>query len=378
MWIEFSDFNFKLFILLIYPLFMRIEKHLSSIYFANDTQLFSIFRYYLSFCLCFIPCLIIKIRTKNRNDSRISINKFANKSNKKNFILRILFLIVLCGLSMFSCFYFSIFYREEFSYTNQSLGTFFYIIFYVVLSHFILKQKLYKHNFICLGIISFDLLLILFVITLFYMDGGDIIPSIFFQMFFALLFGSFDILGRKYMDIYFNTPYFLHLIIGIINLVLILIVELFINILDLDINGVIIGFKNNINSVAMIFNFILDIILQCLWTIGIRATVYYFTPCHFFISNYISEYIYYLMIALSVEDDFYSTSNIVIFSIIFFINLFCCLIFNEVIILNFWKLDYNTRKRIHERQSVESIESIEKYTIELDGYILKDEEESEQ
>ena len=287
------------------------------------------------------------------------------------------FLIVLCGLSMFSCFYFSIFYREEFSYTNQSLGTFFYIIFYVVLSHFILKQKLYKHNFICLGIISFDLLLILFVITLFYMDGGDIFPSILFQIFFALLFGSFDILGRKYMDIYFNTPYFLHLIIGVINLVLILIVELFINILDLDINGVIIGFKNNINSVAMIFNFILDIILQCLWTIGIRATVYYFTPCHFFISNYISEYIYYLMIALSVEDDFYSTSNIVIFSIIFFINLFCCLIFNEVIILNFWKLDYNTRKRIQERQSVESIESIEKYTIELDGYILKDEEESE-
>ena len=128
----------------------------------------------------------------------------------------------------------------------------------------------------------------------------------------------------------------------------------------------------------MIFNFILDIILQCLWTIGIRATVYYFTPCHFFISNYISEYIYYLMIALSVEDDFYSTSNIVIFSIIFFINLFCCLIFNEVIILNFWKLDYNTRKRIQERQSVESIKSIEKYTIELDGYILKDEEENEQ
>ena len=210
------------------------------------------------------------------------------------------------------------------------------------------------------------------------MDGGDIIPSIFFQMCFALLFGSFDILGRKYMDIYFNTPYFLHLIIGVINLVLILIVELFINTLDLDINGVIIGFKNNINSVAMIFNFILDIILQCLWTIGIRATVYYFTPCHFFISNYISEYIYYLMIALSVEDDFYSTSNIVIFSIIFFINLFCCLIFNEVIILNFWKLDYNTRKRIQERQSAESIESIEKYTIELDGYILKDEEENEQ
>ena len=49
--------------------------------------------------------------------------------------------------------------------------------------------------------------------------------------------------------------------------------------------------------------------------------------------------------------------NIVIFSIAYFINFFCCLVFNEVIILNFWGLDYNTNKRINERIQNESKET---------------------
>ena len=33
------------------------------------------------------------------------------------------------------------------------------------------------------------------------------------------------------------------------------------------------------------------------------------------------------------------------------INFFCCLVFNEVIIINSFGLDYNTKKRIQERES---------------------------
>ena len=53
------------------------------------------------------------------------------------------------------------------------------------------------------------------------------------------------------------------------------------------------------------------------------------------------------------NEDFYSNINIIIFSIAFFINLFWCLVFNEVIILNFWNLDYNTKKRIDERMKID-------------------------
>ena len=46
--------------------------------------------------------------------------------------------------------------------------------------------------------------------------------------------------------------------------------------------------------------------------------------------------------------------NIIIFSVFAFV-IFCCfLVFNEVVILNFCKLDYNTKKRIEERQRDES------------------------
>ena len=57
------------------------------------------------------------------------------------------------------------------------------------------------------------------------------------------------------------------------------------------------------------------------------------------------------------NEEFYRTINIVIFSIAYFINFFCCLVFNEVIILNFWGLDYNTNKRINERILKESKEA---------------------
>ena len=64
---------------------------------------------------------------------------------------------------------------------------------------------------------------------------------------------------------------------------------------------------------------------------------------------------------------------IIIFSLIIF---FFCLIFNEVLILNFWGLDFNTRKRIKER------EKIDKQTITImgvssnDSSVLSDEIES--
>ena len=84
-------------------------------------------------------------------------------------------------------------------------------------------------------------------------------------------------------------------------------------------------------------------------------TIYYLTPCHYFISEYISEYIYYLQSASEAKDgdEFYSTVNVVIFSISYFINFCCCLIFNEVVILNFCGMDYNTKKRIKERTKID-------------------------
>ena len=151
------------------------------------------------------------------------------------------------------------------------------------------------------------------------------------------------------MNTFFISPYYLMFMIGSINIILLIIYELFAYFLNPDISGIIIGFKDNVDSVGKVFLFILDIFLQGIWNLGIWLTVYYLTPCHYFISEYISEYVYYMITALESLEDFYSKVNIVIFSISYFINFFCCLVFNEVIILNFFGLDFNTKKRIEQR-----------------------------
>ena len=206
------------------------------------------------------------------------------------------------------------------------------------------------------------------------MESEYIFLSFIYYFFFAFCLGLNDVLKKKYMISFFETPYFLMLVVGIIDVIALLIFDLFIYFLDSDIKGIIIGFQNNVNNVSKTFIFISDIILQWIWNVGIWLTIYYLSPCHYFMSEYISEYAYYLVNANSSNNDFYKTTNIVIFSIAFFINFFCCLIFNEVIILNFLGLDYNTEKRIKERVSNDSTSNIICYT-EMDNRYNNEEEE---
>ena len=374
MWIEF-EFNIKILFIFIYPIFKRIEDFTKD-YLTKDNRLFKTFRKFLSYSLNFIPYLIIKFRSKRKNneneekekteeqyfnedDKRGEININLKKQNKITLIKNVLFLLLLSFLGFF--FYYFNYWKKNntYIYAKQSMGIFFTIINYITLSHFILNQKLYKHNYVSAGIIIF-VLLILFIITVFYINSEDYFPEILIDLFFSLGYGFNDILGKKYMNIFYKSPYFLLLVIGLITMTALLIFDLFIYFLHSDIDGIIIGFKNNVFSVSKFFLFILDIIIEWVWNIGIWLTIYYFTPCHYFMSQYVSEYIYYLIKAYNSDKEFYSTINVIIFSIFFFINIFCCLVFNEVVILNFCKLDYNTAKRIREREFIDASEILNK------------------
>ena len=367
MLIELSEFNLKLLIPLIFPIFKRIEDYSKKAYIKEENQLFKTFRYFLSYIFAFIPFLIIKFRTKNANEKNkiLEINKIDTNSTRnftitnsivilkeKKIQLRklksFLFLFSLCILGLFCYFYRFLFEITEFAEEKQSIGIFFEIADYVVLSRFILKQKLYKHNFVSAGIIS-AILMILFIISFPYIETKYIFRSFAYYFFFSLCFGSYDILGKRYMINFFVSPYYLMFIIGSINVILMIIYELFAYFLNPDVSGIIIGFKNNVDNIGKFFLFILDIFLEGIWNLGIWLTVYYLTPCHYFISEYISEYVYYMISALESLEGFYSKINIAIFSISYFINFFCCLVFNEVIILNFFGLDFNTKKRIEQR-----------------------------
>ena len=123
-----------------------------------------------------------------------------------------------------------------------------------------------------------------------------------------------------------------------------------------DISGIILDFKENITSVKDFFLFFVETIFQFFSNLGIFWTIYYFTPFHFIISEFISELLNYYIKLIEHDPDkpdkygfIYYKYNIIIFSVVFFINLICSLIFNEIIILKFCSLEYYTKKYINKR-----------------------------
>ena len=368
--IEFSELNIKLLVILIFPAFNTIEFYSKKLYLTDDNLLFMPFRHYISYIFSFIILLIVYQKNKSlspeldeedeENNKYLSMNnKLANeipriieKRDKTRKIKSLMFLITLSIINLWCYLYIFIFSDIKYEFAKQSIGVFFDIGFYTLLSFLILKQKLYKHHFFSLIVIAV-LLLALFIISIFYMDKNKIFQSCIYYCFYSFSFSLFDVLGKKYFNESYNTPYFMLTVVGSINAIVLLIYDIFAYYFNRNISGVIIGFQKNIKNALNFFGFILDLILGLFWNMGIWLTIYYFTPCHFFICEYISEYIIYLMNANDSNEKFYSTNNIVIYSIVYFINIFCCLFFNEVIILNFCNLDYNTKKRIKERMRID-------------------------
>lgn len=377
MLIEFGQTDYKLLLLIVYPVFRAIEHHTKKLYLVDDNKLFKLFRFFLSHLFSGLLLLFVKFRSrknkKNVNDSAdqikmIFINnniplfdneivKLKEKNKKGKKLLSYIFLVCLCAFAIVAYFYSIINEKHYFEYGKQSIGIFFEIFFYILLSFLILKQKLYKHNYVSSVAIAI-VLLILFIISQFYID--NILLTFAYYFLNALIFNLYDTLVKKYLISFYNSPYLALLIIGSVNTFLLLISDIITYCSEIDIYGVIIGFKNNIKDVGNFFGFILDLFCEFIWILGIWLTIYFYSPCHFFISEYTSEYIYYMIIALhSKNEPFYSVANITIFSIAFFINIIFALVFNEVIIFNFWNLDFNTRIRIEKRMKIE-VKNIQK------------------
>ena len=382
MLIELSELNIKLLIPLIFPVFKNIENVVKKLYLTEDGGMFSFFRYFCSYNFAIIFVLIIHYRSKNRkklissseslkinednenneeneeeNDKQflterhISVVETLEKKNIKcRKIKSFIFLVFLCANGLF-CYIYRILFEDRKNYIiyQQSIGVFFYIGFIILLSYFILKQKLYKHNFISMGIIAF-ILLILFIVSVFHkIDGIIILKSSAYYFFYALIFSLYDVLGKKYMITFHHTPYFIMTIIGVVNTILLIIFDIFAYNYNRDISGVIIAFQKNINSTLNFFGLFFNLIIEFITNLGIWLTIYYFTPCHYFISEYISYFINFVISYIQSTNEFYSLANLIIYSIAYIINFICILVFNEVIILNFCSLDFNTKKRILKR-----------------------------
>ena len=378
MWIEFSEINYKLLFFLIYPMFRRVQDYTNCLYIKDDNILFKTFRYFLSFFFSGIFLLIFKYKTewepkqiisdkknlKKEEKEEIEITNYSNNLNqieiiqksieKKRKIISALYLFFLCTIGLFSYYgryYFSDFLVPEYKYLNHSLRTFFELIIYSALSYLLIKQKLYKHHIISFLFITL-MLSIIFAISIPHLRN-ILYPSIFFLL-SESVFALFDVMAKRYMNVCYKNHYFIMFFIGVIITPLLLFYDMIVYFLKPSVSGIIIGFDENIKGIVDVLKFILDLLVEYLWNLGIWLLIFYYTPCHFFVSEYASQFIYFIIKAYKEEGEFYyKPINCIMISICYIIIFFFCLIFNEVLILNFCGLDYNTRKRISEREKTE-------------------------
>ena len=220
------------------------------------------------------------------------------------------------------------------------------IIFIIVVSKFLLKMKLYIHHYI--GLIIFLILSL----------GIDLLcnltifkPDIFFIFIYILhlIIDPIYITYEKYMmDKLGYSPYIVIFSVGFIFLFG-------------GTVGVIIVYITNNGKVTESFedyfakNDYEDVILHIFYLIVFRffinifkiLTVYYFSPIHTFVS-YIIIKMFNLLLNKNAEYKYYSL-------ILFVFQLLGLLIFLEIIELNFWNFDKNTKGNIEGRESVERI-----------------------
>ena len=409
MLIGLSKVNSRLLILAIFPIFEPIRQILEEKIEEkpNENNFFKLFRFYLSYILSIIFIAIIKYRTRdekknifnklkninlekkeessyknndvNKSDGQIWINpqdkvksdlKKEKKAKKRTFI--ILLVVILLILNIFNLIFRGKYPDKNLNFElhigRQSFGVLFEIIYFLILSIYTMNYKIYRHHYVSLFVIFMNLIfLIISFITCF---PEDTIKIIIYYVIYSFLFCLYCIVGKKYLNLFSNSPYSIMLFIGIISTIILFVYDIimfsFFDNNDEKINkyGIIFGFKK-MRGLSDIFAFIFDVIFNFFANIGIWMTLYYYSPFHYIISQSMSEYLFILYDFIIFRRE-YKISDIVLYTIIYIINLIFFLVFNEIIILKFCGLNYNIKENIEERQIIDNILALQ--TIENSYY----------
>ena len=412
MFIELGQFHYQLLILLIYPIGIILARILYRTY---NNPYFSLFCFFISHYLVLIIKLIYIIKNcflPKENEEIISIiketpttriEKLRNRSteetaeletlesekeenSKKNKILGIIFISVL----YFLCYTF-------FYYANLIIASNFYgnvsmimeIIYFSLFNKIILGNKIYSHHFISMIIIFICILGLYILIIVKYTENNDwefwrdVFLPIILNLLAYFIYCYHLALAKFYIEKYFISLYELLFYLGSLGLIILIVFEPFTFLIPCDketmcidghLSGIISGFNmfsNFKEGFLVTFGMIIFLFMTAF---GLWLTVIYLSPSHFLTSDSIITF------GLNVMIDGYSENFVLLnnplFYILSIINIFACLIYNEIIIIKACNLHYNTRKEILKRQNKESMELLRIETINSEGNVFDDEVKS--
>ena len=373
----------KLFILLGYPFFYQIRRLLFK---DLSKPLYEVFTSFIGYLLALFFYSIQKHLSKPENQSENNKNLKNKKNenlniNRESFdafeqiylnaqinitwkyinliILSIINLVPMC-LEAYTNEYIK--NKLEFK-TNSSL--FYYIFFFILFSKLIIKQELGSHQIfsIILIALSMIILLIFYILEEGFNDVGSHLLISLYLLIIMCFYSLYNVLEKNYYNKYFDSPYHFMSIVGLFSLIVISIYEIITDLIfgiDTSFNGILFQIKEYIKEngfLLFLLFFIIDIVTAFLWLLFITLTIYDFTPCHFIISEIISQ-IATTIINLYILDNYDIIIKIFIFILYGFI-LFASLVYNEVIIINIEKLNKNTKISMDAEESRERNEILD-------------------
>ena len=293
-----------------------------------------------------------KGRESNENsNSDKDIKYIYNASFKINAKKVIILLIILSLLLIGKRFLFAYIYEN-----NKIETRFYYMILIPLFSKLILKENLYKHQYLSLAICVIGWIILNIPIFL-KLKNQDILAN-----FLNLLIGAiypFKLVLIKYLSgKYYITPLKIGLILGLISLFLTLIGSLIYSLIKYqDLSFFIaFNFSNADNKVTTVVFFVLFFIFGTILQFLNLLIIFYFSPIFLLISEVISPFLLWIVKAIEnkiTNKNENATLEIVINPIGYTIVLFSALIYNEIVIFNFCGLNKNTKKYVNERMNKE-------------------------
>ena len=241
-----------------------------------------------------------------------------------------------------------IFYK----YINKALKTniqpLFQLLCLISFCIIFLKYSIYLHQIISVIIIC-TCLIIFFIETIFYQDIPikKVIETMAFYLFLQGFYILSNVLGKKYLNKYVENFYLFLFKYCIIALI------------PFTIYGALtylIHFENDNYHIFQYFPkikiwiFIVDLFFSFLYEIGLWLTIYFFNPCYYFIFETLADFLEIILSKFDKTSINHSTGQLITFYTLYPIILFSICVFNEIFILNFFGLSYNTKKKIIERE----------------------------
>ena len=395
MLIQFGILDYKLIIILLVPFIRQIQKINYEKHDKADNAFFKAFIDFSGFTFCGLIYILTKNLTKpeiekkeekenEQNKDQIELElesknmdsqikrfvslkeeiiqsiELSKKENLKKLKIqkrnKIVLILLLAGFHILALLIRNKFRNKINKNLLQHIPALFQIIFLISFSILFLGYSLYFHQYVSMVLISI-------CTFIFLLEAAIYTEEITFKKFFVcllyylsyeLLYCLADVLGKKYLNSYIDGVYLFLFKIGITGLIPLLFYDTIAYFSNFDdkYHGIIQTLFFDLpfmNTLSFLF-------LSVIIIIGIWLVIYYFSPCHFIIIETLGDFINLIYIHFfEKEDEDFNKGEIISFFILYPFLIFGVLVFNEVIILNFFRLNYNTKYYILQRAKIDAM-----------------------